>query len=141
MADYDIAKAVHTHAEGDVVGLSTKLTNLTSVTNSLSTSKADVSALEGKADVSHTHEVADVTGLQADLDGKQAAGDYATSSALTSGLAGKANTVHTHTATQVNVAEYVAGEVAAGDLQAVIQALADRIAALETAVAELPGVV
>lgn len=50
----------------------------------------------GAAPTAHTHAVADVTGLQAALDGKQAAGDYATNGALTTGLAGKANTAHTH---------------------------------------------
>jgi hypothetical protein len=41
------------------------------------------------APLSHVHAVANVTGLQAALDGKQASGDYATNTALTSGLAGK----------------------------------------------------
>lgn len=52
--------------------------------------------LAGKANKAHTHAVADVTGLQTALDGKQPKGDYATSKALTEGLAGKANTAHTH---------------------------------------------
>lgn len=37
----------------------------------------------------HTHAIADVTGLQTALDGKQPVGDYATNTALTQGLAGK----------------------------------------------------
>lgn len=37
----------------------------------------------------HTHAIADVTGLQTALDGKQPSGDYATNDALTSGLATK----------------------------------------------------
>lgn len=37
----------------------------------------------------HTHAIADVTGLQTALDGKQPTGDYATNTALTQGLAGK----------------------------------------------------
>ena len=57
--------------------------------------------LAGKANKVHTHAVADVTGLQTALDGKQAKGDYATSKALTDGLAGKANTAHTHTVANV----------------------------------------
>lgn len=40
------------------------------------------SGLAGKAPTSHTHTVANVTGLQAALDGKQAKGDYATTSAV-----------------------------------------------------------
>lgn len=49
----------------------------------------------------HTHAIADVTGLQTALDGKQASGSYATSTELTNGLAGKANTSHTHTIANV----------------------------------------
>ena len=49
----------------------------------------------------HTHTIANVTGLQVAIDGKQAKGDYATSKALTDGLAGKANTSHTHTVANV----------------------------------------
>lgn len=49
----------------------------------------------------HTHVIEDVTGLQAELDGKQPSGDYATTTALSSGLAGKANTSHTHTVAQI----------------------------------------
>jgi hypothetical protein len=57
--------------------------------------------LAGKANKVHTHAVADVTGLQTALDGKQAKGSYATTTALTEGLAGKANTSHTHTVANV----------------------------------------
>lgn len=75
---------------------------------------ADVSNLatkeevQAKAEVEHTHEIADVTGLQDALDGKQATGDYAlkselpsveglaTTEALTSGLEAKADSDHTH---------------------------------------------
>lgn len=75
---------------------------------------ADVSNLatkeevQAKADVEHTHEIADVSGLQDALDGKQATGDYAlkselpsveglaTTEALTSGLEAKADSEHTH---------------------------------------------
>jgi hypothetical protein len=45
-------------------------------------------ALDGKAASSHTHAIDEVTGLQAELDGKQAAGSYAAAS-------------HTHTIAQV----------------------------------------
>ena len=47
------------------------------------------SALNGKANMTHTHAIADVTNLQTTLDGKQAAGSYATTTALTNGLATK----------------------------------------------------
>lgn len=75
---------------------------------------ADVSNLatkeevQAKADVEHSHEIADVSGLQDALDGKQATGDYAlkselpsveglaTTEALTSGLEAKADSEHTH---------------------------------------------
>lgn len=63
--------------------------------------KVVTNALNGKANTSHTHEIADVDGLQTALDNKQPVGDYATSAELTSGLAGKANTSHTHTGSQV----------------------------------------
>lgn len=39
-----------------------------------------ISAINSKANLSHTHIIADVTGLQAALDGKQAAGSYAAAS-------------------------------------------------------------
>lgn len=75
---------------------------------------ADVSNLatkeevQAKAEAEHTHEIADVSGLQDALDGKQATGDYAlkselpsveglaTTEALTSGLEAKADFEHTH---------------------------------------------
>lgn len=53
------------------------------------------------ASESHTHSIANVSGLQSALDGKQAKGDYATTKALTDGLAGKANASHTHTIANV----------------------------------------
>lgn len=55
----------------------------------------------------HTHTIAQVNGLQAELDGKAVPEDipdvsgFATTSELTTGLAGKANTSHTHTIAQV----------------------------------------
>lgn len=75
---------------------------------------ADVSNLatkeevQAKAEAEHSHEIADVSGLQDALDGKQATGDYAlkselpsveglaTTEALTSGLDAKADSEHTH---------------------------------------------
>lgn len=68
---------------------------------------------------SHTHAIADVDGLQSELDGKQASGDYATSAELTSGLSGKADTAHTHAVADVD------------GLQAIIDDLQARVTALE----------
>lgn len=65
------------------------------------TATALSTGLAGKADASHTHTIANVTGLQVALDGKQPKGSYATTTALTDGLAGKANTAHTHTVANV----------------------------------------
>lgn len=65
------------------------------------TATALSTGLAGKANKAHTHAVADVTGLQTALDGKQPKGSYATTTALTDGLAGKANTAHTHTIANV----------------------------------------
>lgn len=65
------------------------------------TATALSTGLAGKANASHMHTIANVTGLQAALDGKQPKGSYATTTALTDGLAGKANTAHTHTIANV----------------------------------------
>lgn len=65
------------------------------------TATALSTGLAGKANKAHTHAVADVTGLQTALDGKQPKGSYVTTTALTDGLAGKANTAHTHTIANV----------------------------------------
>jgi len=63
----------------------------------------------------HTHTIANVTGLQTALDGKQAVGSYATTTDLTNGLATKANTVHTHVISDTT------------GLQAAIDALKQRV--------------
>lgn len=49
------------------------------------------SGLSTKADLSHTHNISDISTLQTTLDSKQPAGDYATNTALTNGLASKLN--------------------------------------------------
>lgn len=55
-------------------------------------------ALAGKAEITHTHTIANVTGLQTALDGKQAAGSYATISELsTTSTADRSRANHTGT--------------------------------------------
>ena len=104
----------HLHVLSGTAGASTKLANVSDIpapvdisgkadktyvdtelakkqpTGDYATNSALTSGLAGKADTSHTHTIANITNLQATLDGKQAKGDYATTSALTTGLAGKA---------------------------------------------------
>jgi hypothetical protein len=66
-------------------------------------------ALDGKAASTHTHAISDTTGLQTALDGKQATGSYAPATGiaqsavtnLTTDLAGKASSSHTHAATDI----------------------------------------
>ena len=68
-------------------------------------SSATATALSGKAATSHTHAIADTTGLQTALDGKQAAGSYAPAThthaqadvtGLAAALSGKSDTSHSH---------------------------------------------
>jgi len=68
-------------------------------------SSATQTALNGKANTAHGHIIADVTGLQTALDGKQVAGSYAAAvhthvigdtTGLQTALDGKAATLHTH---------------------------------------------
>lgn len=67
-------------------------------------------ALKGKADTSHTHEISNVNGLQAALNGKQPSGSYAASEHthqiadvenLQTALDGKAGSSHSHTIADV----------------------------------------
>ena len=53
------------------------------------TTSSLTTGLAGKANVEHSHTIANITNLQTTLDGKQAKGDYATLSNLTTGLATK----------------------------------------------------
>lgn len=57
--------------------------------------KADISALEGKANTTHTHAIVDVTNLQTSLDSKASVADLANKADVLA-LAGKASTNHTH---------------------------------------------
>lgn len=79
------AKAVLALTKGDV-GLG-NVDNTSDANKPVST--ATQTALNGKANTSHTHVIGDVTGLQAALDGKQAVGSYAAA-------------VHTHVATDIS---------------------------------------
>jgi hypothetical protein len=69
---------------GTVSGITKSMVGLGNVDNTSDASKpissATQTALDGKAATSHTHAIADVTGLQTALDGKQAAGSYAAAS-------------------------------------------------------------
>ena len=77
------------------------------------TSKGIKTALDGKANSSHTHTIANVSGLQSALDGKQAkltfdstptanSSNPVTSGGVKTALDGKANTSHTHTIANVS---------------------------------------
>ena len=62
-------------------------------------------ALAGKADSVHTHEIAQVNGLQTTLDGKSPTTHTHTTAQVTgldTALAGKANSSHTHPASQIS---------------------------------------
>jgi hypothetical protein len=69
---------------GTVSGITKSMVGLGNVDNTSDASKpissATQTALDGKAATSHTHAIADVTGLQTALDRKQAAGSYAAAS-------------------------------------------------------------
>ena len=58
-------------------------------TGDYATTSSLTTGLAGKANVEHSHTIANITNLQTTLDGKQAKGDYATLSNLTTGLATK----------------------------------------------------
>lgn len=111
----------HSHAISGVSGLQTALdskadgaatqsaldskADTSDVTAALSTkaNAADVtSSLSGKANTSHTHTVANITGLQTTLDGLSAdVADKASTASVTSGLASKANVTHAHSVSEV----------------------------------------
>ena len=89
---------------GNLTGTAAKATADASgnVISTTYATKAEVTTgLSGKSDVGHSHVVADVSGLQTALDGKQPTGDYATNTALTQGLAGKSDVGHTHTSENI----------------------------------------
>ena len=70
--------SAHTHSTSQIVGLDTTLAG-----------KAPVSHTHTKSqitDFAHGHAISEISGLQGELDKKQASGDYATNTDLTSGL-------------------------------------------------------
>lgn len=67
-------------------------------------------------DFAHTHQIAQVNGLQTALNGKQPVGDYATNTALTQGLASKQPTGNY--ATKEQLTEGLAGKQPTGDYAA-----------------------
>jgi hypothetical protein len=92
---------VHTHAIGDVTGLSAALDGKAddAHTHAIADVTGLSAALDGKADDAHTHAIADTTGLSAALDGK--ADDahvhaIADVTGLSAALDGKADDAHTH---------------------------------------------
>lgn len=99
---------------GTVSGITKTMVGLGNVDNTSDASKpistATQTALDAKAAATHTHVIADVTGLQTALDGKQASGSYAATvhthaiadvAGLQTALDGKAASSHTHTASQI----------------------------------------
>ena len=95
----DVASATE-----DTAGI-TKLYNaISAATDGAVTPAAVNTALAGKAPISHTHEIADVTGLQDALDSKADASDVTslqgTVSALQTTVAGKANSTDVYKKTE-----------------------------------------
>jgi hypothetical protein len=94
-------------------------------------------SLSGKADATHAHAIADTTGLQAALDGKQASGSYAAAThshaisdttGLQAALDGKASSTHDHDAAYAAIGHDHAGVYqAAGSYAAAVHthAIAD----------------
>ncbi len=102
------APLVHTHGISDVLGLGSSLAYIQSQIDgkaalSHSHAIADVTglqtALDGKAALAHSHAIADVTGLQTALDGKAASShthSIANVTGLQTALDGKAALAHSH---------------------------------------------
>lgn len=103
-------------SKGDKVkldGIATEA-NKTVVDSSLSSSSTNPvqnkvvnSALNGKANSSHSHSISNITNLQSTLDSKSKTGHthddcYYTETEMNTKLNGKANSSHTHTASQIS---------------------------------------
>lgn len=92
--------STHTHTKAQV-GLD-KVDNTADLDKPIST--ATQTALDGKAAATHTHTIANVTGLQSALDGKAAASHshtIANVTGLQAALDGKSAIGHTHTAAEI----------------------------------------
>lgn len=133
---------------GTVSGVTKAMVGLGNVDNTTDAAKpistATQTALDAKAAAIHTHVIADVTGLQSALDGKQAAGSYAAAvhthgisdiTGLQSSLDGKAASSHTHTASAVT--DFTTAAAAA----APVQSVAGRTGAVTLAVADVANAV
>jgi len=115
------ADASHTHPTSAVTGLDTALADrpTTATVNAALADKSNVGHSHGWTEITgkpttftpatHTHAIADTTGLQAALDGKQAAGSYAPAvhthaqsdiTGLSTALSGKQATLPAGTASQ-----------------------------------------
>ena len=68
---------------------------------------ADPRLSDARTPKAHRHQISDVTGLDAELEAKQPAGDYATNAALTNGLAAKADMKHAHSVATPGVAGFM----------------------------------
>lgn len=62
---------------------------------------------DARTPMAHRHQISDVTGLNAALEAKQPAGDYATNAALTNGLASKADMKHAHSVATPDAAGFM----------------------------------
>ncbi|NKG21121.1 hypothetical protein [Paeniglutamicibacter terrestris] len=114
------ADTVHTHTIANVTGLQAAIdaaggtpdwddvadkpltfTPTIGATSTTAVAGNDPRLTDSRTPLAHSHAIANVTGLQAAIDAKQATGDYATNTALTAGLATKAGTTHSHATSDV----------------------------------------
>ena len=87
-------------------------TSLSATSTNAVQNKTVKTALDGKADTDHSHAIADVTGLQTALDGKQPTGNYLTEHQDISGKQDKTdNTLQTTDKTVAGAINELAGQV------------------------------
>ena len=89
--DSTVQAKLNVGSGGTIADASSTIKGIVQLTGDLggTATSPTVPGLAGKANTSHTHAIADTTGLQTALDGKQAVGSYAA-------------TIHTHTASQIS---------------------------------------
>lgn len=101
-----VADISHIHTIGQIDGLQTQLTSLTSGLGTANTNIGNLSGqLSGKAPTSHTHTIGQVEGLDTALASKAAVNHTHTTAQITgldTALSGKAPTSHTHTTAQID---------------------------------------